>query len=82
MSQKKVDEYKKYKANRKEILAQQKRRKDIKTGILTTCAVVVIGAFVYWGYYSYEDAHKGDIAFTNLINQDAGGFYSANLDGE
>ena len=57
MSQAKVDEYKKEKANRKKILAKEKR-KHIFTVI---CGWIIGLAIVGWiGYsgYSYYDSHK------------------------
>lgn len=80
MSQKKVDEYKKYKANRKQIIAREKKMKKIKKAVATVCAVAIIGGLGYWSVYSYQDTHKPEIEFTNLLNQDEGGFYAPILD--
>ena len=45
MSQAKVDKYKQDKANRKQIIAKEKRQKLI-TKVCTTSVLVVIGAWV------------------------------------
>lgn len=80
MSQKKVDEYKKYKANRKQIIAKEKRQKKIKKAAATVCAIAIIGGLGYWGVYSYQDIHKTEIEFTSLLTQDEGGFYTSILE--
>lgn len=79
MSQKKVDEYKKYKANRKEILAREKKMRKVRKvlGILATIAV--IGGFGYWGYYTYQVETAPDYNFYSLIGQDEYGFLSPEL---
>lgn len=80
MSQKKVDEYKKYKANRKQIIAREKKMKKIKKAVATVCAVAIVGGFGYWGVYSYQDMHRPEVEFMNLLNQDEGGFYAPILE--
>lgn len=82
MSQKKVDEYKKYKANRKQIIAREKKMKKIKKAVAAVCAVAIVGIFGYWGVYSYQDMHKPEIEFMNLLNQDESGFYAPVLENE
>ncbi|MDO4555550.1 MAG: hypothetical protein Q4B70_10430 [Lachnospiraceae bacterium] len=74
MSQRKVEEYKKYKANRKQILAREKRMRKIRKFIGIIVGIAVIGGFGYWGYYSYQVAHRPEVTFTNLITQDSYGF--------
>lgn len=57
MSQKKVDQYKKEKANRKQIL----RREKIKHNVTMACTTVVCVAVVGWlGYSAYGYFHKQD----------------------
>lgn len=53
MSQEKVDRYKEYKANKKEILKKEKRMRKIEY----TVAVVVLVAVIGWlGYSVYDTA--------------------------
>lgn len=54
MSQEKVDRYKEEKANRKKIMAKQKREKAIRRVAGTVIAVVLIG----WIGYSAVDAYQ------------------------
>lgn len=70
MSQKKVDEYKKYKANRKQILAREKKMRKVKKVLGMIAAVLVIGGFGYWGYYTYQVETAPQVTFANLIGQD------------
>ena len=74
MSQKKVDEYKKFKANRKEIFEKEKRQRKINKvlGILAT--VLVVGGFGCWGVYSYQAEKIEAVSFINLLAQDEYGF--------
>lgn len=74
MSQKKVDEYKKYKANRKKIFEKEKRMRKIRKVVGVVIGIVVIGGFGYWGYYSYQVAKAPEVNFSNLITQDSYGF--------
>lgn len=74
MSQKKVDEYKKYKVNRKKIFEKEKKKRKIQKIIGIIVGIAVIGGFGYWGYYSYQVAHKPEVKFSNLITQDSYGF--------
>jgi len=53
MSQKKVDAYKEYKKNRKEIIKKEQRMKKLEYGAI----VVVLVAFVGWfGVSTYQKA--------------------------
>ena len=53
MSQKKVDAYKDYKKNRKEILKKEKRKQKLEIGI----AALICAAFVAWfGFSVYQKA--------------------------
>ena len=53
MSQKKVDAYKDYKKNRKEILKREKRKQKLEIGI----AAVIFAAFVAWfGFSAFQKA--------------------------
>ena len=74
MSQKKVDEYKKYKANRKKIFEKEKKMRKIRKVLGIVIGVAVIGGFGYWGYYSYQVAKAPEVNFYNLIAQAAYGF--------
>lgn len=74
MSQKKVDEYKKYKAHRKEILAKEKRAKKRNKVLGIIATVLIIGGFGYWGYYTYKVETAPDVTFAELTAQDEYGF--------
>ena len=74
MSQIKVDEYKKYKANRKKINAREKKMRKVRKVIGVLVGIVVIGGFGYWGYYSYQVAKRPEVDFSSLITQDSYGF--------
>lgn len=74
MSQRKVDEYKKYKANRKQILAKEKKMRKVNKVLGIIATVVVIGGFGYWGYYSYQVEHAPEIDFYSLITSDENGY--------
>ena len=55
MSQKKVDQYKKEKANRKQIM----KREKIKRRAVTVCSTVVCAAVIGWvGYSAFGYFHK------------------------
>lgn len=63
MSQAKVEEYKKYKQNRKKILKKEQRKKVLGMVIGRLVALVIVAAIVfgigYWGvgqYKKYQDA--------------------------
>ena len=57
MSQEKVNRYKEEKANRKEILAKEKRHKHL----MKICAGVIVLALVCWlGYSVYDIATRPD----------------------
>ena len=57
MSQEKVDRYKEQKANRKQIMAREKRRKFL----IKVCAGVIALALVCWlGYSIYDTVNKPD----------------------
>lgn len=74
MSQRKVDEYKKYKANRKKIFEKEKKMRKVKKVIGVIVGIAVIGGFGYWGYYSYQVAQEPEVNFSSLITQDSYGF--------
>ncbi len=56
MSQAKVDKYKEQKANRKEIMAKQKRHNQMLKVVAAFIGVVMIGWVGYSVYDAYEDA--------------------------
>ena len=70
MSQEKVDRYKEQKANRKQIMARQKREKFL----VKLCAGVIALALVCWlGYSIYDTANKpdtSDVAITTTALDD------------
>lgn len=70
MSQKKVDEYKKYKANRKEILAKEKRAKKRNKVLGIIATVLLLGGFGYWGYYTIQVETAPNATFAQLTAQD------------
>lgn len=82
MSQQKVDKYKEYKANRKEILAKQKRRAKLTkiavwaVVVLIICAI--IGGGIYAGVKNYQDflASVPDYTASTLLFSDMVGVLS------
>ena len=73
MSQKKVDAYKDYKKNRKEILKKEKRKRKLEIGI----AALICAAFVAWfGFSVYQKATakpaetntKADVVEVNMTD--------------
>lgn len=66
MSQAKVDRYKTEKANRKKIMAQEKRRHTISV----LCGWIVAIALVCWigysGYQTYQKNQPLETVYTNL----------------
>lgn len=79
MSQKKVDEYKKYKANRKQILAREKAAKKRNKILGTIAAVAVVLGFGYWGIYTYQVETAPDYNFYSLIAQNQYGILEPEL---
>lgn len=79
MSQRKVDEYKKYKANRKQILAREKRMRKVKKVLGVLAAILVIGGFGCWGVYTYQVETAPDYNFYGLITQNEYGTLSPQL---
>ena len=75
MSQKKVDEYKKFKANRKEIFEKEKRQRKLNKIIGIIATVLVVGGFGYWGVYSYQAEKIEAVDFMTLLEQDQYGFF-------
>lgn len=70
MSQEKVDRYKEQKANRKQIMAREKRKKLL----IKICAGVIALALVGWlGYSIYDTVNKpdtSDVAITTTALDD------------
>ena len=70
MSQEKVDRYKEQKANRKQIMTREKRRKFL----IKVCAGVIALALVCWlGYSIYDTVNKpdtSDVAITTTAIDD------------
>jgi hypothetical protein len=68
MSQKKVDEYKKYKANRKQVWKKEKRMKRLEIAVFLAVIIGLIGWFggsVYRQIKADQSA-KGEIASIQL----------------
>ncbi|MCI8714140.1 MAG: hypothetical protein HFH23_18320 [Ruminococcus sp.] len=76
MSQKKVDQYKKEKANRKQTM-----RKERVMGVVRTCAVTVVAlALVGWlGFSAYDSYMSNQERPTVEINYDAVTNYMSGL---
>lgn len=79
MSQKKVDEYKKYKANRKAILAKEKAARKRNKILGTIAAIAVVVGFGYWGFYTYQVETAPNYNFYSMIAQDKYGFLDPEL---
>lgn len=67
MSQAKVDKYKEYKANKKEILKKERNKRRLEYGL----AILILAAFVGWiGYAVVIDAadriENGAASYTEL----------------
>ena len=79
MSQAKVDRYKEEKANRKKILAKEKRKRI--TGIICgwVIAVLIVDWAGYSGYHAYEKSRPIKTIYANL---DAVNNYMNTLDTE
>lgn len=76
MSQQKVDQYKKEKANRKQIMKKQRIM-----GVARTCAVVVVAlALVGWlGFSAYDSYMSNQERPTAEVNYDAVTNYMSGL---
>ena len=70
MSQKKVDEYKKYKANRKEILAKEKEAKQRNKVLAIIATVAILCGVGYSVVYTYKTETAPDITFAELVAPD------------
>ena len=79
MSQRKVDEYKKYKANRKEILAKEKAAKKRNKLLGTIATVAVVLGFGYWGIYTYKVETAPKYNFYSMIAQNQYGILEPEL---
>lgn len=66
MSQAKVDRYKEEKANRKKIIAQEKRRHTVSVICGWAIAAAVIGWAGYSGYHIYESKQPIETIYTDL----------------
>ena len=67
MSVKKVEEYKKYKANRKEIIAKEKKRKKRNTIIGYSVLVAFVGIFIFTIYLDVKP-EAGDNTYRTLVD--------------
>ena len=70
MSVKKVEEYKKYKANRKEILAKEKKAKQRNKVLAIIATVAILGGVGYGVFYTYKTETAPDITFAELVAPD------------
>lgn len=79
MSQAKVDLYKKEKANRKKIMAKEKRMKALRTTVLSVVCVAIVG-WAGFSVYQYYEANKP--AETHQVNLDGINDYLSELNTE
>ena len=79
MSQAKVDQYKKEKANRKKIMAKEKRMKALRTTVLSVVCVAIVG-WAGFSVYHYYEANKP--AETHQVNLDGINNYLSELNTE
>ena len=70
MSQKKVDAYKEYKKNRKEILAKEKRAKQRNKVLAIIATLAILGGVGYGVAYTYKTETAPDITFAELVAPD------------
>lgn len=61
MSQEKVNRYKEEKANRKQIMAKEKRQKAIRKAVGAVVAVVLIGWIGYSAVDTYQSSRPRDV---------------------
>ena len=66
MSQAKVDRYKQEKANRKKIMAQEKRKHTLSVICGWVIAIALIGWAGYSGYQMYENSKPMETIYANL----------------
>lgn len=82
MSQAKVDRYKEYKANRKEIIAKQKRKQQMTKIVIWVVAILlvcgVVGFGVYAGIQAREDFYNSipDYTATGQLFSDMVGIFA------
>lgn len=80
MSQEKVNARKEYKKNRKEILAKEKRQKQISKAIAYICTVVILGGVGYSVYNKLAPEKAVDnTTFSSLIKTDSYGILDPSL---
>lgn len=79
MSQAKVERYKQEKANRKKIMAQEKRKRITAIVCGWVIAIAVVGWAGYSAYRTYENNKPMETVYANL---DAINDYVDALDGE
>ncbi|MGN0298202.1 MAG: hypothetical protein ACI4C1_03285 [Lachnospiraceae bacterium] len=84
MSQAKVDQYKEYKKNRKEILAKQKKRQQINRILSWAAAIVILGGLggavgvsIYNSYQAKLAALPDYTSSTSFIVSDWSGIQDA-----
>ncbi len=72
MSQAKVDKYKKDKANRKKIMAKQKRQAFLRSSILILVVIAFVGFFGYSVYkeYIYKEPVKTEEPTTYVLSEE------------
>ncbi len=80
MSQAKVDARKKYKKNRKELLAREKRNSTLRKFAAYLVMIAVIGGFGYSFYKTVNPEPKANQqTFYSLIAQDSYGILTPSL---
>ena len=62
MSQEKVDKYKKDKANRKKIIAKQKRQEFFEKSVITLIGVALVAFIVVSAYFKWFHKEKATVA--------------------
>ncbi|MCI8876514.1 MAG: hypothetical protein HFI77_10910 [Lachnospiraceae bacterium] len=78
MSQKKVDQYKKEKANRKEILKKQKMKNNAVRALGVVICAALLGWAGYSGYHLWENSRPAVTTEidTNALTEYLGGLQS------
>ncbi len=68
MSQKKVEQYKKEKANRQQIMKREKRKAALEKGVVALVLVAIVG---WLGFSAYGQVQKGQSAQVTETVMDA-----------
>ena len=80
MSQRKVDLQKEYKKNRKQILAKEKRQRQMGKAVAYLCVGLIAGGLIYSVYNKITPKQEPDpTAFYSLIQTDDYGILNPQL---